>query len=298
MAENPYKVLGVSRSATDDEIRSAYRKMAKELHPDLNPGDAAAEEKFKKVSAAFRILGDAETRKRFDLGEIDASGQERPEAQFYREFAGGRARGADRFEETSSFKDIFGDLFGQDGPAGARGHSGGGDIRYSLDVEFIEAACGAKKRIKLPDGGTLDMNVPAGVTDGQILRLKGKGEIGIGGQRGDALIEITIKPHAYFEREGDDISIELPIAINEAIAGAKVEVPTLTGRVSVSIPSGSSSGKLLRLRGKGVENARSKKTGDLLIRLKIVLPEKIDDSLKSMMEEWGKINHYNPRNNL
>ena len=296
MTEDLYKVLGISRTATDDEIRAAYRKMAKELHPDLNPGDAVAEEKFKKVSAAFRILGDAELRKKYDRGEIDAGGQERPDAQFYREFAGGRYGSSDRFEENSSFRDIFGDLFGQDGNAGFR--SRGEDIRYSLDVEFLEAAQGAKKRIKLPDGGTLDMNVPSGVTDGQVLRLKGKGEAGLGGTKGDALIEISIKPHDFFERDGNNLSLELPITIYEAVLGAKVEVPTLSGRVTLTIPKGSSSGKLLRLRGKGITNSRTNKTGDLLIRLRIILPEEVDTSLSEMMDNWQDNHKYNPRKNL
>ena len=296
MAEDPYKILGVSRTASEDEIRSAYRKMAKELHPDLNPGDKQAEEKFKKVSAAFRILGDADLRKKFDRGEIDAGGQERPEAQFYREFSGGRGGRADRFEENSSFSDIFGDLFGNAGGGGFGGR--GEDIRYTLDVEFMEAACGAKKRIKLPDGGTLDMNVPAGVVDGQVLRLKGKGESGLDGTKGDALIEIAIKSHEYFDRDGNDILLDLPITVYEAVLGTKAEVPTLTGRVTLTIPPNSSSGKLLRLRSKGVENARTKKTGDLLVRLKIILPENADDLLVKMMESWRDEHGYNPRKDI
>ncbi len=291
MSEDPYKVLGLQKSATDDEIRRAYRKMAKELHPDLNPGDAAAEEKFKKVSAAFRILGDPENRKKFDRGEIDASGQERPEAQFYREFAGGRAG------DGGSFSDIFGDLFGNARHPGFDGK--GEDLRYTLDVEFLEAACGAKKRIKLPDGGTLDMNVPAGVTDGQVLRLKGKGEAGIGGGlRGDALIEISIREHDYFKREGDNILIDLPITVYEAVLGGKVEVPTLTGRVTLTIPKNSSSGKLLRLRGKGVENKRTGTSGDQLVSLKIVLPDDTDPLLEKMMENWADSYKYDPRRKL
>ncbi len=292
MSEDPYKVLGLKKSATDDEIRSAYRKMAKQYHPDLNPGDTVAEEKFKKVSSAFRILGDTETRKRFDRGEIDAGGQERPEAQFYREFAGGRA--GQGFGDHSSFSDIFGDLFGGGRQAGF--DVKGSDLRYTLDVEFLEAACGAKKRIKLPDGGTLDMNVPAGVTDGQVLRLKGKGEAGItGGPKGDALIEISVKRHEYFTREEDNILIDLPITLYEAVLGGKVEVPTLTGRVTLTIPKGSSSGKNLRLRGKGIENKRTGKTGDQLISLKIVLPEETDTILENMMENWRDNYKYDPR---
>ena len=199
--------------------------MAKELHPDLNPGDEVAEEKFKKVSAAFRILGDPEKRKRYDRGDIDASGQERPENQFYREFAGGRSRSGRRFENSSDFSDIFGDLFGENGSF-ASGSSNSNDMRYTLDIDFLEAACGAKKRVKLPDGGTLDLNVPAGVSEGQVLRLKGKGISTAGSKPGDALIEVKIKPHEYFERDGDDILCDLPLTVYEAVLGAKVDVPT------------------------------------------------------------------------
>ncbi len=292
MSEDPYKVLGLKKTATEDEIRSAYRKMAKELHPDLNPGDDVAEEKFKQVSAAFRILGDTETRKRYDRGEIDAGGQEQPGAQFYREYAGGRA--GQGFGDHSSFSDIFGDLFGGGRQGGFE--QKGTDLRYTLDVEFLEAACGAKKRIKLPDGGTLDMNVPAGVSDGQVLRLKGKGEAGLGGgPKGDALIEVSVKSHEFFTREDDNILVDLPITLYEAVLGGKVEVPTLTGRVTLTIPKGSSSGKNLRLRGKGIENGRSGKTGDQLISLKIVLPDNSDEELEKMMESWRDNHEYDPR---
>ncbi len=297
MAEDPYSTLGISRSASDEEIRSAYRKLAKELHPDLNPGDSRAEEQFKKISAAFRILGDPETRARFDRGEIDAAGQERPEHHFYKEYAGtnGRFRGSE-FDDLSNFSDLFGDLFGRGGGRDSDFGLRGRDLRYRLDVEFLEAAVGAKKRIILPEGGTLDLNVPTGVADGQVLRLKGKGEKSLNGSAsGDALIEITVLSHAYFDRDDDDILIDLPVTIGEAILGSKVEVPTITGRVSVTIPAGSSSGQILRLKGKGIKNSQTGHVGDQRVRLKIVMPEEIDEDLKDFVEKWQADNAYNPR---
>lgn len=303
MADDLYKILGLTRAASDDEIRSSYRKLAKELHPDLNPGDSAAEDKFKKVAAAFRILGDPDKRKQYDRGEIDASGQERPEAQFYKGFGGrrnwrtGAGGQGQSFDDISNIGDLFGDLFGEGGRGGFDGR--GGDLRYTLDVEFLEAACGAKKRISLPEGGTLDLNVPAGVSDEQVLRLKGKGQSGMGnGTAGDALIEIKIKPHTFFERDGDNILLELPITLDEAVLGAKVQVPTVTGRVAVTIPKGASSGKMLRLREKGIKNTRTKKAGDQVVKLKIVMPETIDDELAEAIEKWSQSNSYNPRKEL
>ncbi|MEM7620146.1 MAG: DnaJ C-terminal domain-containing protein [Pseudomonadota bacterium] len=298
MADDPYKTLGITKSASDDEIRSAYRKLAKELHPDLNPGDANAEEKFKKVSTAFRLLNDTDKRKRFDRGEIDANGQERPGAQFYRGFSSRRSRksgGADNFDDLSNLGDLFGDLF-NDGGSRTSFDGRGGDLRYKLDVEFLEAVCGAKKRVSLSEGGTLDLNVPAGVIDGQVLRLKGKGQAGIGnGAAGDALIEILIKSHSYFEREGDNILLELPITLYEAVLGDKIEVPTANGKVSITIPKGSSSGKLLRLREKGIKNKRTGKTGDQIVKLKIIMPDAIDKDLESAVKKWHSNNKYNPR---
>ncbi len=298
MADDPYTVLGVSRGASDNEIREAYRRLAKSLHPDKRPEDREAEEKFKKVSAAFRILGDREKRSRFDRGEIDASGQERPESQFFRNFgrgAGARTRTHRSGDDFTSFSDIFSDLFGGDTMSGARS-SRGRDRNYTFEVEFLEAALGAKKRIVLPSGGTLDLNVPAGVDTGQTLRLKGKGDKSVsGGAPGDALIEISVKPHTFFERRGDDIHLTLPVTLDEAILGAKVNVPTVSGPVSLTIPKGSSTGKVLRLKGKGIAKSRSGKTGDQLVQLSIQLPDHIDDDLRAFIEGWRETHDYNPR---
>lgn len=302
MTTDLYQILGVPRSASDDEIRRAYRRLAKENHPDLHPGDAAAEEKFKRISAAFAILGDPEKRKRYDAGEIDASGQERPQHHFYREYAdstdGFRYRSTGGFED---FGDIFGDIFGRAAGrrTGGRFQMRGMDYRYHLEIDFLEAALGAKKRVLLPEGETLDISVPAGVEQGQVLRLKGKGGPGVGGgAAGDALIELTIRPHPVFERDGDDILMELPISLDEAVLGAKVEVPTIHGKVALNIPKGTSGGQVFRLRGKGIHNARTKRTGDQRVKIKVVMPSVIDPELESFMKRWREKHHYDPRTKL
>jgi DnaJ-class molecular chaperone len=287
MDQELYRTLGVGRTATHDEIRGAYRKLAKEYHPDRNPGNTAAEEKFKRISSAFDILGDPDKRKKYDAGEIDASGRETP-GGYYGEGRSGRYRTSD------NFGDIFGDVFGRSQGGGF--NMRGMDYRYHLEIDFLEAVNGVKKRVLLPEGETLDINVPSGVVQGQVLRLKGKGGPGVGrGQPGDALIELKIRPHSFFEREGDDIILDLPITIDEAILGGKVEAPTIDGRVALTIPKCASSGQLLRLRGKGVRNAQSGNTGDQLVKLRIVLPSAPDTQLTEFMEKWRAAHAYDPR---
>jgi len=295
MSQDLYQILNVQRTASNDEIRTAYRKLAKEHHPDRNPGNKAAEEKFKRVSAAFNVLGDPEKRRRYDTGEIDATGRET--GGFYGgNGAGGRYRTSDSFGD---FSDIFGDFFGRTGQGAGGFNMRGMDYRYHLEIDFLEAVNGIKKRVLLPEGETLDISVPSGVIQGQVLRLKGKGGPGVGrGLPGDALIELKIKPHAYFEREGDNILLDLPIAVYEAVLGAKVEVPTITGRVTLTVPKGASSGQTLRLRGKGVRNAQTGNNGDQLIKLSVVLPDRIDRDLFDFMEDWAGRHPYNPRNKL
>ncbi|MFP4536812.1 MAG: DnaJ C-terminal domain-containing protein [Dichotomicrobium sp.] len=301
-----YKVLGVKRTASDDEIRQAYRRLAKENHPDLHPGDKAAEDKFKRISAAFAILGDPEKRRRYDAGEIDESGQERAAHQYYREYADGtegyRYHSRGGFED---FGDIFGDIFGRAGQRGRGGefHMAGMDYRYHLEIDFLEAALGAKKRVSLPEGDTLDITVPAGVTHGQVLRLRGKGGPGVGrGQPGDALIELSIRSHPVYQRDGDDIIVEVPLSVDEAVLGAKVEVPTIHGRVNLTIPKGTSGGQTFRLRGKGIENARTKKSGDQHVRTRLVLPPRPDPELEKAMQQWreahGGASGFDPRAKL
>lgn len=296
MADDPYTVLGVPRGATDDQIRKAYLKLVKELHPDVNPSKAA-EERFKKVTSAHDILGDPERRRQFDTGEIDASGE--PRRPQWRPHAGAGAGARGRAGGFEDFGDIFSDIFSGGGRAGTRGTgfaTRGRDVRYTLDVDFLEAVQGAKKRVTLPEAGVLDLTVPEGVTDGQVLRLRGRGEPGLaGGETGDALVEIRIRPHRDFHREGDDIHLDLPITIDEAVLGGKVEVPTATGRVQLTVPKGTSSGQVLRLKGKGVRNGTTGATGDQLVTVHIVLPETIDEGLSYFLSEWRQKHRYDPR---
>ena len=294
---NPYEVLGVAPTASSDEIRAAYRKLAKKLHPDLNPGDKTAEEKFKEVSGAYDLLGDAEKRRRFDNGEIDAAGAERPQHHFYRDFA--TSDEGHPYADTSSFADFmdtddaFAELLrrAQRARADRRGH----DLRYRLPIDFAESITGATKRLTLPDGGMLDVKIPAGLTDGQVLRLKGKGAPGAGkGGPGDALIEIAVLPDRRFTREGDDISLEMPISLSEAVLGGQIRVPTPTGDVTVSVPKGSNTGTILRLKGKGAPR-RGGGHGDQFVRLKVVLPRSPDPELEAFVSSWSKGREFDPR---
>jgi len=306
MDNDLYKVLGVNRTAGDDEIRQAYRRLAKENHPDLHPGDKKAEDTFKEISAAFAILGDPDKRKRYDAGEIDASGQERPTHQYYREYADGS--GGDQYHSREGFEDfgdIFGDIFGRGGQRrrGGAFEMRGVDFRYHLEIDFMEAALGAKKRVSLPEGDQLDISVPAGVPHGQVLRLRGKGGPGAGrGEPGDGLIELSIRAHPVFTREGDDIIVEVPLSVDEAVLGAKVEVPTIHGKVALTIPKGTSGGQIFRLRGKGIKNASTKKTGDQRVRTRLVLPPQPDPALEKAMQDWreahGGASGFDPRAKL
>lgn len=301
MADDLYDILGVSKRASDDEIRRAFRNLAKANHPDLHPGNNAAMERFKKITAANDILGDAEKRRAYDAGEIDAKGEPRRPA--WARQGAARPGAANQRTRTPgggfddfSFSSIFTDAFGGAG-SGARGFGGsarGQDLRYSLEVDFLEAITGAKKRVTLPDGGVLDLAVPEGVTDGQVLRLKGKGAAGVGGiEDGDALVEIKIKPHPDYKRQGDDILVDVPITIDEAVLGGRIEVPTPTGRVHVTIPKGTSSGKIFRLKGKGVRT-KAGGHGDELVTVRIVMPNEIDDSLSYFFSEWRQKHPYDP----
>lgn len=296
MADDPYLTLGVGRTATDEEVRRAYLKLVKELHPDINP-KPAAHERFKKVTAAHDILGDATRRRQFDRGEIDANGEARRQA--HRPHAGAGARGGAGFSSFNS-EDIFSDIFG--GLRGGRGGFGGNpgpvrgqDVRYTLEIDLIEAVQGAKKRVTLPGGGVLDITVPEGVVEQQILRLKGKGGAGqLGGELGDALVEIKIKAHPVFKRAGDDLLIDVPLTIDEAVLGAKIEVPSVGGRLHITIPKATSSGQVLRLKGKGVRNATTGVSGDQLVTVRIVLPTEIDEGLAYFLSEWRQKNRYDP----
>jgi DnaJ-class molecular chaperone len=290
MADDPYKVLGVGRDASEADIRRAYHKLAKANHPDLNPADRlASEERLKTINGAFAILGDPAKRKQFDQGLIDSQGEPRRGYQRANP-RGGAAPGGEEF----GFGDIFSDLFGRGRQGGGPGAAGAGfgmrgqDVRYTLDVEFLEAATGTKKRVTLPEGGVLDLTVPEGVTDGQVMRLKGKGVAGVrGGEPGDALVEVKVKPHP-------DFLSDLPITIDEAVLGAKIEVATIDSRVQLTIPKGTSSGRAFRLKAKGIKNAATGVTGDHIVTVRIVLPDPIDDKLSYFMSEWRQGHAYNP----
>ncbi len=298
MADDPYIMLGVGKSATQEEITRAFRKLAKELHPDVNPNNKAATERFKRVSAANELLSDTDKRRKYDRGEIDASGEPRRTYQPHNApYGAGARRPAGAYgpaTDDSHFGDIFDGLFGSRGrpTAPLRGQ----DLRYTLEVDLLEAVTGTKKRVTLPDGGVLDLNVPEGVEDGQVLRLKGKGAGAMRGiEPGDALVEIRVRTHPDFKRVGDDLAMELPISLDEAVLGAKIEVPTATGRVQLTIPKGTSSGRVFRLKGKGVANRATGNVGDQLVTLRIELPEKIDDGLAYFLSEWRQKNGYDPR---
>ncbi|RFB06460.1 DnaJ C-terminal domain-containing protein [Parvularcula marina] len=292
MAQDPYQVLGVSRSASADEIRKAYRKLAKQFHPDHNPGDKKAEDRFKQISAAFDILGDEEKKGKFDRGEIDADGNE--QAAFRRGPYGGAAGGGGyrpRGGQQGGFDDI-GDIFSEFFGRGAGGPrrpqpQRGQDIRYRLTVDFLEAARGAAKRVTLQDGRTVDVTIPEGLRDGQTLRLRGRGGQGVaGGPSGDVLVEVTVRSHPVYQLNGDDLTLDLPITLKEAVNGAKVTVPTLTGPLTIKLPPNTSSGVSFRLRGKGLKNPKTGEYGDLYAKTRIMLPEKPDTDLKSFVESW------------
>jgi DnaJ-class molecular chaperone len=297
VADNPYDVLGVPSSASAAEIQKAYRKLAKKLHPDLNPGDKGAEEKFKEVTAAYDLLGDAEKRKRFDDGEIDASGVERPQHQFYRDYAGSDDShpytNSAGFADFMDRDDVLAELLrrGQQARANRRGE----DLHYRLPIELVESIIGANKRLTLPDGKTLDVKIPPGLFDGQTLRLKGKGAPGAGkGAPGDALIEVEVLPDRRFVRDGDNILLELPISLSEAVLGGQVRVPTPTGDVTMSVPKGSNTGTTLRLKGKGAPR-REGGSGDELVKLKIVLPRSPEPELEAFVSSWSQGKEFNPR---
>jgi DnaJ-class molecular chaperone len=297
--KDPYETLGVAKTASADEIRSAYRKLAKKLHPDLNPGDKQAEERFKEVAAANDLLSDPEKRRRFDVGEIDASGAEKapPNARYYRDYAqeGGHPYSAEgAYGDFAQGDDLFAELLRRSAEQARR--RPGADLHYELPVDFLDAVNGATKTITLPQGGTLDVTIPSGVEDGQILRLRGKGAPRGEGPPGDALVQIVVKPHRYFTREGDDILLDLPISVKEAALGAEVRTPTTTGSVMLKIPKRSNTGDVLRLRGKGVKTRA--RAGDELVKLKVMMPTEAEPELDAFLADWKPAGAYDPRKEM
>lgn len=310
MAQDPYQELGVSRSASADEVRKAFRKLAKQNHPDTNPGDKAAEERFKRVSAAFDIVGDADKRKKYDAGEIDADGRETFAGRGG--FGGGEPFGRGGFQGAGAqFEDVdLGDILGQmfggrggagGGPRGFGGGFGGGfgpskgaDVRATLEIDLEDAIQGGKKRISFSDGRTIDVTIPKGATAGQVLRLKGQGQSGRGGA-GDALIELEIRPHPLYRIDGDNLVMDLPVSVPDAMLGAKIQAPTPDGPVTLTVPKHSNSGSTLRLKGRGMPAAGGGKRGDLMARLVVTLPDTIDADLEQVAEAWRRDHPYAPR---
>jgi DnaJ-class molecular chaperone len=296
LSADPYDILGVKKDASQEEIQKAYRGRAKKLHPDLNPGNKEAEEQFKALSAAYDLLSDPDKRARFDRGEIDASGGERPRQRFYRDFADADASnpytsGAG-FADFAGTDDILSEIFGG---GGANLRMRGRDVHYRLELDFLDAVNGAKRQMTLPDGSMLDVTIPPGTRDGQILRLRGKGGPGLGGgPPGDALIEVEVRPHRTFVRKGDDIHVELPISLREAVLGTKLKVPTPTGSVTMTVPAWTNTGTTLRLKGKGVPRPDGGR-GDEYVALKIVLPQQPDPELQQFIAKWRPSPTDNPR---
>ncbi|WEK41836.1 MAG: DnaJ C-terminal domain-containing protein [Candidatus Sphingomonas colombiensis] len=297
---DPYSTLGVARGASEADIKKAYRKLAKELHPDRNKDNPKASERFSLVTAAYDLLTDKEKRARFDRGEIDADGN--PTSPFGAGFGGGRggAGGAGGFRsqgfefggEGADMSDIFEGLFGGRGGGGGGFASGfgrrqppakGANVAYRLRVPFVDAAALEPQRITLGDGKTIDLKLPAGVEDGTQMRLSGKGEAGPGGA-GDAIVTIEVTPHRFFVREGDDVRLDLPVTLTEAVKGGAVKVPTVEKPVMLKVPAGSSSGKVLRLKGKGFHKKGGGR-GDQLVTLMVDVPAD-DAALQQFVDSW------------
>jgi DnaJ-class molecular chaperone len=302
MADDPYKILGVAKSASADEIRKAYRALAKKSHPDLHPGDKGAEVRFKALNAANDILSDPEKRGKFDRGEIDAEGQQTaPEREYYRDYA--QAGAGARYQDggmggagmggfgADDAEGLFGAFFRQQ----ANRPRDGRDRTYKLDVPFLDAVNGALQTLTLPDGQTLNVRIPPGIKDGGVLRLRGKGEPGQrGGADGDALIEVSVFPHPLYQREGADLVLDLPVTFAEAVLGAKVEAPTPRGRVMVNVPPKSETGTRLRLRGRGVAAHGTVPAGDLHVQLRLVAGP-VDEALETFLKTWTGQAGFDPR---
>lgn len=287
---NPYDTLGIKRDAGEGDIRKAFRRLAKQWHPDMKPGDSEAESRFREINAAYDLLSDPAKRARFDRGEIDAEGNERfahaQAGQGSSGFGAGAGSGGFgfHFNESHDIGDLFGSLFGE--RFGGRGGAPAHDLRSALTVDFLDVANGATRRVTV-DGRAIDLSIPAGIEDGTTLRLKGQG-----GQGGDLLVEIHVHPHPLFRRVGNDIHLDLPITLGEAVQGARVTVPTIGGRVALTIRKGANTGSVLRLKGKGI------KGGDQYVTVKVVLPDHIDEELAAFVDRWSPRHPYHPRDHM
>src|SRR5579859_4164560 len=316
---DPYEVLGVPRGASAAAIKSAYRKLAKKHHPDINKNDPKAAARFSEINSANEIIGNEDKRKQFDRGEIDAEGKPR-----FQGFPGGDPRGrpgAGGFETHTfrtgpgaggfgggGFEDILNSMFGQAAARGARPGGGGAfefdpgtialdlDLSVAMTVSLEEAVKGVEKRVRLPTGKELNVKVPAGVVAGQQIRLKGQGDTAPGHRPGDLLITVNIAPHPFFKVEGSDLRLELPVTLYEAVLGGKIRVPTLGSAVELSIPKNTSSGRTFRLKGKGLPKTSG--AGDLFVTIRIMLPDGNDAELEALMQKWRDAHPYNPRSDL
>jgi DnaJ-class molecular chaperone len=328
---DPYEVLGVNKSATPAAIKSAFRRLAKKLHPDANKQDKKAATKFAELNAAYEILGDENKRKAFDRGEIDAEGK--PRFQGFEGFgAAGRPRGAggfghggfesftwgsDGFQRAGrsagggfrgggGIEDILKEMFGAGAAGGRRTQFAdedfapppqqGRDVTGAVTVSLAEAASGTSRRVQLPTGKEIDVKIPAGLADGQTIRLKGQGMPGPGGAAGDALITVSIAKHPLFERDGNNLRLDLPVTLYEAVLGVKVRVPTLDGAVELAIPAGTNGGRAFRIKGKGIPSKDG--SGDLYATIRIVLPEHNDPELEELMRKWRESGSYDPRRGM
>ncbi len=286
MAGSLYELLGVSPKASDAEIRAAYRRLAKRYHPDFNRGDPGAEARFKRITAAYEILGDPEKRRRYDLGEIDEEGRERVRAEGFWRAGRGRTGFAFQGGVFGGFEELIQEILA--GGGRRSGHSPFGrdrgrrpaERRLALEVAFATAARGGRVPLTLPSGRRLEVTVPPGTESGRLLRLRGQGEAGE-----DVLVEVRVRPDPRFSRQGWDVVVDQPVPLQVAVLGGRLRVPTLDGEVLVTVPPGSSSGRMLRLRGKGIDDPAGRR-GDQLVRLLVMLPD--DPELTSLLEEWAR----------
>jgi DnaJ-class molecular chaperone len=298
---DPYEILGLERTADEAAIKAAYRKLAKRHHPDLHPGDAKAAERFQELNNANDLLSDPERRARFDRGELDAEGHEMPpRGPSYRDFrggpGGGRYAGAQQGDSAGFTEDDIAEFFSRHFNARGEGvnmRAPGGDLNYALTLGFLEAANGTSRRVLLPDGRALDVKIPAGIEDGHTIRLRGQGRPGLGGgAAGDALIEVSVAPHPFLRRAGDDVIIDLPVTLKEAVLGASVSVPTIKGHVKLTIPPGSGDGTRLRLRGRGIRE------GHQYVELKVAVPPGDEPALAEFLRDWTPSHPFNPRDGM